>query len=187
MAFVAQNGLRALSVVPPLAATCQYQDQSLSCPNHTSPERSEDMRPLQPFLRMLCPSLAWRLSLLLLVGLSECGPAPSDHGRAWNPARAWAGHLRHNPHRRTGCHHTTIRSRRRRALCLSPRLSRRTPLRYRARKNRRCRGRTVWSCPTGLRRRCLLRRSLSSSEPWICGGSGEPRRQSRHWMTRTTT
>ena len=37
------------------------------------------MRPLRPCLRLLCPRLAWCLSLLLLVGLSACGPAPSDH------------------------------------------------------------------------------------------------------------
>ncbi len=36
------------------------------------------MCPLHPCMRLLCPSLAWRLSLLLLIGLSGCGPAPSD-------------------------------------------------------------------------------------------------------------
>lgn len=48
-------------------------------PSHAPPERSEDIRSLRPCLRVLCPRLAWCLSLLLLVGLSACGPAPSDH------------------------------------------------------------------------------------------------------------
>ena len=37
------------------------------------------MRPSRPCLPVLCPSLAWLLSLVLLVGLPACGPAPSDH------------------------------------------------------------------------------------------------------------
>ncbi len=43
------------------------------------------MRPLRPCLRVLCPRLAWRLNLLLLVGLSACGPAPSDHAPSLEP------------------------------------------------------------------------------------------------------
>jgi len=49
------------------------------------------MRPLQSCLRMLCSSLAWRLSLLLLVGLSACGPAPSDHAPRVEPRAGLGG------------------------------------------------------------------------------------------------
>jgi hypothetical protein len=45
----------------------------------TTPERPEDMRPLRPCLRLLCPHLVLFLSLLFLAGLAGCGPAPSDN------------------------------------------------------------------------------------------------------------
>ena len=45
----------------------------------TSPERSEDMCPSRPCLRLLCPHLVLLLSLLLLAGLAGCGPASSDN------------------------------------------------------------------------------------------------------------
>jgi hypothetical protein len=38
-----------------------------------------NMRPSPPCLRLLCPGLAWFLGLMLLAGLSSCGPAASDH------------------------------------------------------------------------------------------------------------
>ena len=49
------------------------------------------MRPLRPCLRLLCPRLAWCLSLLLLVGLSACGPAPSDHAPSLEPRASLGG------------------------------------------------------------------------------------------------
>ena len=49
------------------------------------------MRPLRPCLRLLCPRLAWRLNLLLLVGLSACGPAPSDHAPSLEPRASLGG------------------------------------------------------------------------------------------------
>ena len=49
------------------------------------------MRPLRPCLRVLCPRLAWRLNLLLLVGLSACGPAPSDHAPSLEPRASLGG------------------------------------------------------------------------------------------------
>ena len=45
----------------------------------TSPERSEDMRPSRPCLRLLCPSLALHLSLMLLPWLAGCEPASSNN------------------------------------------------------------------------------------------------------------
>ena len=38
-----------------------------------------NVRPAPPCLRLLCPRLAWFLGLVLLSGLSGCGPAASDH------------------------------------------------------------------------------------------------------------
>lgn len=49
------------------------------------------MRSLRPCLRLLCPRLAWCLSLLLLVGLSACGPAPSDHAPSLEPRASLGG------------------------------------------------------------------------------------------------
>ena len=47
-------------------------------PSPAPPESSEDMRSLQACPYLLAPCLMWLLSLLLLVGLSACGPASSD-------------------------------------------------------------------------------------------------------------
>jgi len=44
-----------------------------------SPERPENMRPLRPCLRLLCPRLGLLVSLMLLAGLAGCGPASSDN------------------------------------------------------------------------------------------------------------
>ena len=44
----------------------------------SSTESSEDMRSLRACPHLLAPCLMWPLSLLLLVGLSACGPASSD-------------------------------------------------------------------------------------------------------------
>ena len=49
------------------------------------------MCPSRPCLRVLCPRLAWCLSLLLLVGLSACGPAPSDHAPSLEPRASLGG------------------------------------------------------------------------------------------------
>jgi hypothetical protein len=40
---------------------------------------STNMRPSPPCPRLLYPRLAWSLSLIILAGLSGCGPAASDH------------------------------------------------------------------------------------------------------------
>ena len=42
-------------------------------------------------LHVRCPRLALRLSLLLLVGLSACGPAPSDHAPRAEPRAGLGG------------------------------------------------------------------------------------------------
>ena len=44
----------------------------------SSTESSEDIRSLRACPHLLAPCLMWPLSLLLLVGLSACGPASSD-------------------------------------------------------------------------------------------------------------
>lgn len=49
------------------------------------------MRPSRPRLPVLCPRLALRLGLLLLVGLSACGPAPSDHAPSLEPHASLGG------------------------------------------------------------------------------------------------
>jgi len=43
------------------------------------PERPENMRPLRPCLRLLCPRLGLLVSLMLLAGLAGCGPASPDN------------------------------------------------------------------------------------------------------------
>jgi hypothetical protein len=45
----------------------------------TSPERSEDMRLSRPCLRLLCPSLALLLRLMLPPWLAGCDPALPDN------------------------------------------------------------------------------------------------------------
>ena len=45
----------------------------------TSPERSEDMRPLRPCLRLLCSRLALLLSLMLPPWLAGCDPASPNN------------------------------------------------------------------------------------------------------------
>ena len=45
----------------------------------TSPERSEDMRPSRPCLRLLCPSFALLLSLMLPAWLAGCDPASPNN------------------------------------------------------------------------------------------------------------
>ena len=49
------------------------------------------MRPLQPCMRLRCPRRAWLLGLVLLVGLSACGPAPSDHAPSLEPRASLGG------------------------------------------------------------------------------------------------
>jgi hypothetical protein len=49
------------------------------------------MRPSRPRLRLLCPRLAWLLGFVLLVGLSGCGPAPSDHAPSLEPRASLGG------------------------------------------------------------------------------------------------
>ena len=55
---------------------------SLSTAPH---ERPEDMCPLRPCLRLLCPRLGLFLSLMLLAGLAGCGPASSDNVPSLGP------------------------------------------------------------------------------------------------------
>ena len=50
------------------------------------------MRPLRPCVNLLCPRLALLLGFLLLVGLSGCGPAPSDHAAHIEPQASVAAH-----------------------------------------------------------------------------------------------
>ena len=57
----------------------------------TSPERSEDMHPSRPCLRLLCPHLVLLLSLTLLAGLAGCGPASSDNPPNLGPRASMAG------------------------------------------------------------------------------------------------
>jgi len=45
----------------------------------TTPERSEDMRPSRPCLRLLCPSFALLLSLMLPPWLAGCDPASPNN------------------------------------------------------------------------------------------------------------
>jgi hypothetical protein len=45
----------------------------------TNPERSEDMRPSRPCLRLLCPSFALLLSLMLPPWLADCEPASPNN------------------------------------------------------------------------------------------------------------
>ena len=58
----------------------------------TTPERSEDMRPSRPCLRLLCPRIRLLLSLMLLAGLAGCGPASSDNAPSLE-SRAGVGGL----------------------------------------------------------------------------------------------
>ena len=46
---------------------------------HSLTTRPPTARPSRPCLRVRCPSLAWLLGLVLLVGLSACGPGAADH------------------------------------------------------------------------------------------------------------
>jgi hypothetical protein len=57
----------------------------------TSPERSEDMHPSRPCLRLLSPHLVLLLSLLSLAGLAGCGPASSDNGPSLGPNASVGG------------------------------------------------------------------------------------------------
>ena len=72
MALAGVQRLRcSLSAVPRLQT-------SSDPPSPAPPESSEDMRSLRACPHLLAPCLMWPLSLLLLVGLSACGPASSD-------------------------------------------------------------------------------------------------------------
>ena len=57
----------------------------------SSTESSEDMRSLQACPHLLAPCLMWPLSLLLLIGLSACGPASSDHAPSLEPRASLGG------------------------------------------------------------------------------------------------
>ena len=49
------------------------------------------MRPSRPCLRVLCPRLAWLLSLVWFAILPGCGPAPSDEASSLGATASVAG------------------------------------------------------------------------------------------------
>ena len=132
----------------------------------TSSERAEDTRPSRPCVRLLCPCLALLLSLMLLTGLSGCGPASSDHAPNLElrasvgvpPLSEQGPSPRNDP--------VTP------AASPLPRASR---LPVKARRARR----TPWSCPRGWPKNSILRssacvsgtatrgRSRTRRHPWI--------------------
>ena len=57
----------------------------------TSPERSEDMRPSRPCLRLLCPSLALPLSLMIPPRLAGCDPASPNNAPVLESHASMAG------------------------------------------------------------------------------------------------
>ena len=108
------------------------------------------MCPSRPCLPVRCPRLAWLLGLVLLVGLSACGPRRRlTTRRAWSRARAWAGHPSRNSSRRAVRQYRTPPSRRRRAPGHWPLLSRHATSHPRKRTKNRFRCLSTWSCPSG--------------------------------------
>ena len=81
--------------------SARRQIQRLSNGTHTqiaptpastaSSERSKDMLSLHPCMRRRYPRLALLLGLLLLVGPSGCGPAPSDNAPRLEPRASLGG------------------------------------------------------------------------------------------------
>jgi hypothetical protein len=57
----------------------------------TSPERSEDMRPSHPCVRLLCTRLAWLLGPMPLAGLSSYRPVSSDNAPNLEPRTSVGG------------------------------------------------------------------------------------------------